>query len=102
MTLKPPDPKYALPKDTDKYTADLTKLGSKEQSGMHRKWWTLDEWDGAKNPTASGVRRKLVELYGKVGFGFKVAVASDQSTTALMVRFDPSTIEQEKPHADPG
>ncbi len=89
VTLRAPDPKYAVPLPTDKYQPILSEACSKEHPANHGRWWVLDEWDGDDNKVAIGLRRKLVEKYGTSGFGFKVVVATDRSSVALLVRFDP-------------
>lgn len=92
--MKPPDAKYAIPRDTDRYGADLAALGTHESSAKHGKWWVLDEWAEADKTKANALRRKLVKLYGAAFFQFKVLVAADHSSTALLVRFDPPVKEE--------
>ena len=94
MPLRAPDAKYNLPRDTDRYQTELTNLASHDAAKSHGRWWVLDEWPVPDKTKAAQLRRKLVGLYGAVGFSFKVVVANDKTSTALLVRFDPPTIKE--------
>lgn len=95
MTLRAPDAKYALPKDIDRYAADLTALSAHDNVKQHGRYWVLDEWPSDDRAVGNRLRKKLVDLYGSYGFAFTVKVASDKSSVALMVRFDPPKKEEQ-------
>ncbi len=96
MTLRAPDPKYAIPRDTDQYQGLLAEASAKDSPKNHGRWWMLEEFDDRSKATS--LQRKMTALYREVGFGFKVVAASDKSSVAVLVRFDPPTVKEN--HAD--